>query len=328
MMRSIWGWIGVAVAATLVWQQGAEAQWTWSPQTGRWINIKRLPKETPELQVEFARSLMVQGDYKKALRETDKFQNYYSDTDWADDNQYLRGEIKMAQGEYMAAAKEFQQVVAAYPGSDLFDNVIAKQYEIGDYFYERGTANLDKSWWHLFRKRPFRRAITVYAMVIDNQPFTDAAAEAQYKIGLCHYTLEEYTEAAFEYQRVIEDYAASQWVDEASFGLAMCHYNASLPPAYDQSPSLLAIEAIDRFKSKYPGDSRAAELDPKRAEMVNRVAEQRLRTAKFYEKRRKFDSAAICYEVVVEQFPGTQSAAEAEAWLKQHGHSKRWSSPS
>jgi outer membrane protein assembly factor BamD len=316
--------VGVCIAALAVLTASAEAQWTWSPQTGRWINIKQLPKETPELQVEYARSLMVQGDYKKALRETEKFANYYNDTDWADENQYLRGEIKMAQGDFLGAAKEYQQVVTGYPESDLFDDVIAKQYEIGDTFYDKGTANLDKRFWHLFKKRPFRRAIEVYGMVIDNQPFTASAAEAQYKVGLCHFTLEEYKEAAYEYQRVIEDYAGSDWVDEASYGLAMCHYKDSLPPAYDQSPSLLAIEAIDDFKRRFPTDSRVAELDGIRAEMYNRVAEQRLRTAKYYEKRRRFDSAAIYYEVVVEQFPGSPSAVEAEAWLSANGHSKRW----
>lgn len=323
-MRRSFAWALAVVVPLMLFQTAAEAQWTWSPQTGRWINVKRLPKETPELQVEYARSLMVQGDYKKALRETEKFQNYYGDTDFADDNQFLRGEIRMAQGENQSAAREFQQVVTSYPDSDLFDDVIAKQYEIGDLFYDKGQANLNKKFWRPWKKRPFRRAIDVYAMVIDNQPFTAAAAEAQYKVGLCHFTLKEYTEAAYEYRRVIEDYAGSDWVDEASYGLATCYYKASLPPAYDQSPSLLAVDAVDDFKARFPNDSRVAELDGIRSEMVNRVAEQRLMTAKFYEKRRKFDSAAIYYEVVVEQFPGTPAATEAEAWLNAHGHSKRW----
>lgn len=323
-MRRSFAWAVAAFIPFLLLQTAAEAQWTWTPQTGRWINVKRLPKETPELQVEYARSLMVQGDYKKALRETDKFKDYYGDTDFADDNQFLRGEIKMAQGEDLGAAKEFQQVVSNYPDSDLFDKVIAKQYEIGDRFYDKGQSNLDRKFWRPWQKRPFRRAIDVYAMVIDNQPFTSAAAEAQYKVGLCHFTLKEYTEAAYEYRRVIEDYAGSDWVDEASYGLATCYYKASLPPAYDQSPSLLAVGAVDDFKVRFPNDSRVAELDGIRTEMVNRVAEQRLMTAKFYEKRRKFDAAAIYYEVVAEQFPGTPSATEADAWLKAHGHSKRW----
>jgi outer membrane assembly lipoprotein YfiO len=308
--------LGALATALLAGQ--AYAQWTWTPQTGRFVNVKRLPKETPELQVEFARSLMVEGNYKEALRETGKFENFYNETDWADDNQFLRGEIKLAMGDYRGAATEFQQVVTVYPDSPYFDQVIEKQYEIGDLFFEKGEANLAKDTllaWRPFQKRPFRRAIDVYNMVIDNQPFTNEAAEAQYKIGLCHFTLEEYVEASFEYQRVIEDYAQSEWADDASYGLAMCYYKSSLPPAYDQAPSLLAVEAIDTFEVKFPADARGDELQTIRTDMIERVATQRLQTAQFYEKRRKFDSARIYYNVVADQFPGTSAAGEAQAWL-------------
>jgi len=309
-------YVGIAVAvAVLGAALAAHGQWTWTPETGRFVNLKKLPKETPELQVEFARSLMLEGQYKKALRETNKFENYYGDSDYADENQFLRGEIRMAQGKHMAAAKEFQQVVANYPESDLYEDVIAKQYEIGDFYYDRGERNVARRVWRPFRKRPFTRAIEVYNMVIDNQPFTAEAAEAQYKVGLCHFTLEEYIEAAYEYQRVVEDYGTSDWVDEAGYGLAMCYYNASLPPEYDQAPSYLAIRSIDEFKGRFPGDSRGAELDGKRVEMRERIAAQRLKTAQFYEKRRKFEAARIYYEVVTEQFPETVSAGQAQEWL-------------
>lgn len=296
----------------------AAAQWTWTPQSGRWVNLKRLPKETPELQVEYARSLMLDGDHKKALRETVKFRNYYADSDFADENQYLRGEIRMRQGKWISAAEEFQQVVANYPGSERYDDVIAKQYEIGDSLFAKGESNLEDGWWRLFRKRPFRRAIDVYSMVIDNEPFTARAAEAQYKVGLCHFTLEQYIEAAYEYRRVIEDYAASEWVDEAAYGLASCYYEASLPPEYDQEPSLLAIAAVDDFKARFPGDARVSDLDEKRAEMREKVAAQRMQSARFYEKRRRFDAARLYYEVVVEQFPETTSAEEARGWLERN----------
>ena len=309
----------VALVMFLVVAMAADAEWVLSHATGRLIPIKRLPKETPELQVEYARSLMTQGDFNKAWEETDKFVKFYGDDpDFADDNQFIRGEIRFAQAKYMDAAREFQQVVSVYPDTDLFDQVIAKQYEIADTFYDLGMAKRGQAWWRPFKTRPFGKAIKVYAMVIDNQPFTAAAAEAQYKVGLCHYALDEYVEAAFEYSRVIEDYSGSDWVDEACFGLAMCYYEGSYPAEYDQGPGRLAIAAIDDFKARFPGDSRIPELDAKRAEMRNVIAMQRMNTAKFYEKRRRFRAAELCYEVVAEQFADTASAGEARAWLAQH----------
>jgi tetratricopeptide (TPR) repeat protein len=107
----------VAVVLGVAWT--AQAQWTWTPQTGRWVNLKRMPKETAELQIEHARSLMVQGDYKRALRETEKFVQFYAGDPLSDQNQFLRGEIRMAQGNWMDAAKEFQQVIAGYPNTSI-----------------------------------------------------------------------------------------------------------------------------------------------------------------------------------------------------------------
>ncbi|MCP4643856.1 MAG: outer membrane protein assembly factor BamD [bacterium] len=306
------------LAAALCFATVADAQWVWTPSIGRFIKVKNLPKETAELQVEHARSLLKDGEYKEALAETNKFEDYYADTEYADDNQFIRGEIRMAEGDYMDAAKEFQQVVDRFPDSPLFDAVIAKQYELGDLYYAKGQTNLKRGWWRVFRRRPLKKAIMVYGMVIDNQPFTDAAAQAQYKIGLCNYTLEKYIEAAFEYQRVVEDYSQSDWVDDAAYGLAMCYYESSLPAAYDQAPSALAVRAIDDFKAQFPSDPRIPDLDTKRVEMREVIAAQRLLSAQFYEKRHKFAAAAIYYEVVAEEYEETQAANDARAWLNQH----------
>lgn len=304
----------------------ALAQWRWTPETGRFINLKRMPKETPELQVEYARSLMLGGKHAEALKETAKFMDFYPDSEAAAANRFLRGQIKMGETDYLDAAKEFQQVVVNYPESDLYDAVIENQYGAGDALYELGRKQIGKAqkrkWyrlgikWRPFNKRPMMHAIDVYSMVIENQPFTTEAAEAQFKLGLCHYTLKDYIDAAFEYRRVTEDYMGSAWQAEAGFGLAQCYTKGALDRAYDQSPSLFAIEAIDDFSTTYPADPRNSELAEVRAEMREKIAGQRLQTARFYERRRRFDSARLYYQVVLDQFGETEAAQAARKGLE------------
>ena len=314
--------VAVKAAAVVVilcsLQMEAVSQWVWSPEIGQFINLRNLPRETPELQIEHIRSLMLEGDYREAMRETDLFMEYYADTQYADENQFLRGEILYRWGRYHRAAQEFQQVVTNYPASDLHDEVIERQYDIGDTLYEEGLDRMDRTFaW--FRTQPVRQAIEVYNMVIDNQPFTEAAAEAQYKVGRCHQVLDEYIEAAYEYRRVIEDYSGTEWVPDASHGLVESYYASTLPPAYDQSPSRLTINAIDDFMQRYPGDERANELEEKRRKMRENIAQQRLKTARFYENRREFDSAHIYYETLADEFPDTEAAETAHEWLAEHG---------
>lgn len=305
----------LAVFAVLLgWAVSAQAQWTWTPQTGRFVNTKRMPRETAELQIEFTRGLLVEGNYRKAMRETDKFTEFFGKDALADENQYLRAEILFAQGKLMDAAKAYQLLLAGYPNTKRYPDAIKRQYEIGDQYYEKGIKKVEKTW-ALFKKRPLKHAAEVYAMVVENQPFTAQAAEAQYKIGLSHYARKEYTEAAFEYRRVMEDYSGSDWVDDACYGLAMCYCNGSLKPAYDQTPSQMAVDAIDDFATRYPQDARVAELKAKRGEAREKIADQRLATAKFYEKRREFSSARIYYELLAKDFSDTGAAQTAKQWL-------------
>jgi len=136
----------------------------------------------------------------------------------------------------MDAAKAYQQLLAGYPNTKRYQEAIKRQYEIGDQYYEKGLKKIEKRW-ALFKKRPLKHAAEVYAMVVEKPAVHGAAAEAQYKIGLSHYARREYTEAAFEYRRVVEDYSGSDWVDEASYGLAMCYYKGSLRPTTTRRPA-------------------------------------------------------------------------------------------
>lgn len=310
-------YVAILCAVAVIVPALAQAQWRWTPETGRWVNIRKLPRESPELQLEYARGLYQEGKYREALRETEKFDNFYGESEFADDNQFLRGEIRLATGDEFKAAQEFQQVVANYPDTDLYDDVIDNQYAIGDQLYEKGQVRL-KRWWWFNRKRPLRRAADVYEMVVENQPFTPEAAEAQYKIGLTHQARKNYYEAAYEYRRVIEDYSNSDWVDDASYALVQSYEALALPPDYDQSPSQLTIRAIDDFTSRFPSDERVEEVAPIRDEMVERIAQQRLETARYYERQRDFDAAKLYYQIIVDDFAGTDAAETAATWIAEH----------
>lgn len=320
-MRSSRRIVGLSVLFLFAGSLCAQAQWTYTPQIGRFINIKRLPRETPELQVEHARYLMVEGNYSAALSETEKFTDFYGDSDAADENQFVRGEIRFAQEEYLKSAQEFQQVLVNYPDTELHDRAIERQYDAGDTLFAKGQRRMDEKKsisLSPFRKKPFKRAIEVYTLVIDNQPFTDEAAQAQYKIGLCNYTLGDYQSAAREYKTVIEDYSDSEWVIEATYGMATCYGEAALSSEYDQSDGQRAIDLAKEFEALYPEDPRVGELNEIAEVMTERIAEQRLLNAQFYEIRREMYSARIYYETVTSQFAGTEAAKKAQVWLDEN----------
>ena len=77
------GYLRILAAAALILglaYSTAYAQWTWTPEIGRWINPERQPKETPALQFQYAEGLLAEGEAEKAQREFEKLLRYYPDS--------------------------------------------------------------------------------------------------------------------------------------------------------------------------------------------------------------------------------------------------------
>jgi outer membrane assembly lipoprotein YfiO len=291
----------------------AHAVWVWTPETGRWINPRNQPRETPEAQLEYASQLRLAGEYEEALTEYEKLFRFYPDSDVCPEAQFQIGQLYEAMGEYERASQEYQKVISNWRSSELFDEVIAKQYEIADWFYQQELAR--RRGFRLFRGRYLRKGIQIYEQVIEDAPFGPAAAQAQYRIAECYFALGQYLEATYEYQKVLDEYPSSEWAGQAMYGLAMCYYKQALPAEYDQTIARKAIEQFETFTGMYPDDPKTDEAAARIAELRERIARQQLLIAQFYERTEKADSARVYYRIVVAKYPNTDAAAEARAKL-------------
>ncbi len=307
--------MSLVVAVVILAHAGAaNAVWVWTPETGRWINPKSQPKETPEAQLEYASQLRLAGEYEEALDEYQKFFRFYPDSALCPQAQFQIGELYEARGDYERASKEYQKVVSNWRASELFDRVVEKQYEIADRFYREEMARRRR--FRLFRGRYLRRAIRIYEQLIENAPFGPAAAEAQYKIAECHFASGQYLEATYEYQKVLDEYPSTEWAGQAMYGLGMCYYKQALPAEYDQTIARKAVEQFQLFKGLYPDDPKAEEAAERIAELREEMARQQLVVASFYEKMQKPDSARVYYRTVAAKYPGTRAAGVAREKLE------------
>lgn len=292
---------------------GADAALIWTPQTGRWIDPRRQPKETPALQFQYAEELLANGDTEKAINEYNKVLRYFPDSNYCDLAQYSIGRALEAQGSYEEAVEEYQKVIDDYPNTQLFGHVLDKQRSIADHFFDLGVQREER--FTLFRGSNFDKAIETYRKVIDNQPFTELSAEAQYRIGLCYTKLELYDEASVEYQKVIDFYPASKWTMEAAYGCAECKFFQSLPCEYDKTAAEEAIEKFSYFLRAYPESSRAEEARAKLEQLQETAAEHEYQIGLFYHHNMKYDSARLYFDSIVREYPETQCASKARETL-------------
>ncbi len=303
----------VAAALLVLMSASAYAEWTWTPELGRWVNPRRQPRETAALQFQYADELLADGDTEKAVREYEKLLRYFPDSNYRDLAQYSIGRALEAEENYVQSVKAYQKVIDEYPNTKLFGNVLEKQRMIADRYFEMGVERQEG--FSLLPGSEFYKAIDTYRQVIDNQPFTEFSAEAQYRIGLSYFKMEMYDESAAEFEKLLDHYPTSKWTAEAAFGTASCEYCLALPYEYDKTAIDEATTKFNKFLGGFPDSSRADEAREKIQLLQTVAARHEYDIGEYYHRNMKYEAARVYFDSIVREYPETKWAKKASEKL-------------
>ncbi|UCB56802.1 MAG: outer membrane protein assembly factor BamD [Candidatus Omnitrophota bacterium] len=285
----------------------SSAYWIWTPQTGKFINPKYAVKETPQKQFDWAMTFFEAEDYKKAIAEFEKLIKHYPLSKLAASSQFHLAWAQENTGDYYKAFKSYQLVIDKYPYSERVDEIIERQYRIGNLFYSGQKAKL--------LGVPIlpakKQAIEIFSAVVENAPYGKYAPYAQYKLGECYMEIEDYINAALAFKKIIESYPKSPLVDDAKYQIAMCAANSTSGPEYNEEDTDKAIKEFKDFVRRYPDSQMEKEAHQLIDKLEDQKAQNQFNIARFYEKQKNLDSAIIYYEEILDKYPQSEWAVKA-----------------
>ncbi|MBU4149133.1 MAG: outer membrane protein assembly factor BamD [Candidatus Omnitrophica bacterium] len=289
------------------------AYWVWTPESGKWENPKYAAKDTPEEQLVYAQGAYKEGNFKLALKEFKKLIKYYPLSKEAPTAQYYIGRIMQDTGKYYDAFKALQKVIDLYPYTELVDDVIEREYNIGELFFSGHKINILGP-----IKVPAKdKAIEIFKAVADNAPYGKYADMAMYKAGLTYKDIYDYDNAILMFKGLIDKYPNSELIDKARYQLAECSKLLSLNPEYDQTPTEVAREEFEEFIEKHPESEMAKDAKKIVEKLKNREAENAYNIGQFYEARKMPGSAAVYYRDVIQGYPDTVWAGKSRERLNE-----------
>ena len=280
--------------------------WIWTPKSGKWVNPKTMPKPTPKEQFEYAKSFYDGKKYEDAKREINKLLKAYPKSLEASEGQYYLGLIDEAQGNLYEAFKAYQRVIDKYPFSERIQEIIEREYKIGEAFM--GGEKRKAMGVALPVENP---AIEIFTKVIENSTYGPKASAAQYKLGLVLKGLTRYYEAEEAFNKVISSYPDSEWVEPAKFQIASCRAAVSRGPEYDQGAAKEAEDKFEAFVKEHPDAVLSSEAEANIDKLKDKEAEGNYNIGVFYEKQKAYPAAKIYYEDVVNKSPNSQWAKKA-----------------
>jgi len=281
--------------------------WIWTPETGKWINPKYAAKDTPKEQFQYAMSFFKHEEYKRAIKEFDKLVNIFPKSMYASESQYFMGKSYEKIEQYYKAFKAYQKVIDKYPYIEKVDEIIEKEFEIGNMFFEGKKGKL----WGMPVINPEDRAIEIFKKVVENAPYGKKAEGAYYKLGMAYKKAGDYQKARESFSTLVKNFPDSQLVDKAEYQAAHCAFKFSLDPSYDQQATDEAISEFKQFVKKHPESELSKKADNKLNELNNKRAKKIFDIAEFYESQGHKKSAIMYYEEVVAKYPDTEWATKA-----------------
>jgi len=178
--------------------------------------------------------------------------------------------------------------------------------------YRQGNQHLEGRRRFLFlHTTDYTKAIEAFQDVIDNYPYSEYAVLSELKIADAYFDQELYEEALTYYRDFADLHPDHEQVAYTIYRAALCHSRQSHRPGRDQTATGQAIAQLDRLLSQHPQSPHAAEGEAMWRELRTRLALHALEIGDFYMDHEEYQSAADRYRSVLDRYPGLGVDAEA-----------------
>ncbi|TVQ64952.1 MAG: outer membrane protein assembly factor BamD [Balneolaceae bacterium] len=162
-----------------------------------------------------------------------------------------------------------------------------------------------------FNNENYSDAARAFETVISIGRGTDIGQDAQFFLAESHFRNRSYLIAASEFSRYVQFHSNSPRRQEAEFKEAISYYHMSPRYRLDQSNTLTAIEKFRLYNVRYPNSERAGEVAEYIGELRTKLAQRDFSAAEFYMRTTRYNSAAIYFGLVLDQYPETHWAERA-----------------
>jgi len=312
-MRKITLKTGLILALCLGWPLESPAPLIYRPGQGWETSGEGEVEATSKAQLAKAQKLEKEKNFEQAAIAYRMLVKTWPLSPNAAEAQYRYACCLLENGEPIKAYKELQKTIENYPDSSHFNEILQKQYEIGNMFLAGERLRV----WHIPTFPSMDKTVEIYETVIKNGPYSEIAPLAQMKIGFAREKQKKYKEAVEAYENLIRKYPSSDLVDDAQFQIGFAYMSAARAADYDQTATRRSITAYQDYLTRYPKSEKVeqaqANIDKLRAEQARGL----FNIARWYDWKNESTSALIYYNEVIQKYPESDLAKRAKERAEQ-----------
>ena len=215
--------------------------------------------------------------------------------------QFQIGQILEQQEKYEDAFKAYSDYLTNYPRGGDFDSVVKAQFDIAKMYME----GRKKKVLGVTISTSYGKAETMFAEIVQKAPFHRLAPIAQFNKGQVLERAGKPSEALAAYQELVVRYPGDAIADDAQYQIGYVQLQETQRGSYDQNARQRAKEAFEDFASRYPNSEKVAQARQNVKSLSSNDVSGSLDAARFYDRAKQYRAAAIYYNYVIRQSPGS-----------------------
>jgi outer membrane protein assembly factor BamD len=210
--------------------------------------------------------------------------------------------------DYFKAAQSYAVFCEKYTKSERFADAVESLFRIGEMYLAGKKVKI----LGITLKTSMDEAIQIFTMITRAAPYGKYTARAQFDLGRAHEKAGSNESAIAAYQAVVEKFPDDPLATDAQYQIGYIWSKAAKSGTYDPAAANNAKTGFEDFLARHPSSEKTAQAKENLKQLDKKQTNTAYDIARFYDKQKQYRAAAIYYNEVIRQQPGSTEGERAK----------------
>jgi outer membrane protein assembly factor BamD len=221
---------------------------------------------------------------------------------------YRMAQLQEQQHQPLRAAQSYNVLVEKFPKSERFDESIEAMFRIGEMYLAGKKVKI----LGIPLKASMEEAAGIFTAIVRSAPYGKYTARATFDVGRAREKQLSMDAAIAAYQQVVEKFPNDPLAVDAQYQIGYIWSQTMRSGTYDPAAAAKAKTGFQDFLYKHPNSEKSAQAKENLKQLDTKQATTAFEIAKFYDKQKHYRAAAIYYNDVIRQQPGSREGDRAK----------------
>jgi len=307
--------LAACCAVLLASTELAHAQQHYRLQNEQWRAQSPVDPDSPEGQLLAIRRAIADDQPGRAEALASEWIDAYPNHPKLVEAYLLRGDARIAQGDYYKSLFDYEFLIRTYPASEQYMTALEREYEIARRFAGLDGPAVKRKLWGLRIVSAKGEAEEIFIRIQERAPGSPIGEKASIALGDHYFKEAEMGLAAEAYDLFLTNYPRSRFRERAMLRLIQSNLARFKGPNFDPTGLIEAQQRLRSFREQFPAAADRIGADALLVRINESLARKAFEIARWYDRRDETFSAAYLYQRVIHDFPQTAAGNAAKQRL-------------